>query len=61
MEIALTFQSQARRCRLPRSHTAASAGVVAFVYCIDIIIVQQLLIIDLLTNLVFIDGVIQCL
>ena len=33
----LTFQSQARRCRRPRSHIAASATVIAFACCIDII------------------------
>jgi len=58
--MVLTFQSLAHRCHPLRSHTAASARVVAFVYCIDIII-EQLLFIDLWSNLIFIDGVIQCL
>lgn len=59
--ILLTFQSQAHRCRPPRTRTVASVTVVAFDDCTDIITVLLLLVIDLWSNLEFIDEVVQCL
>ena len=56
----LTFLSPVRHCHQPRSHTAASATAVAFVDCTDIIIVL-LLLVDLLSDLGFIDEVVQYL
>ena len=57
----LTFQSQAHRYPLPRSRTVASVRVVAFNDYSCIVMLQLMMFASLVTILLFIDEVIQCL
>ena len=57
----LTFRSRVRRCHPLRIRIVAFTVVTAFIDCTDIIVRLLLLIIDLWSNLEFIDEVIQCL